>query len=466
MEPFQSVILAAGKGTRLKSDRAKVLHEILGRPMIGHALEAAFEAGAERAVVVTGYQRRKVEEWIRNHFGDRPVAFVEQEEQLGTAHAVWAAREYLESGPEYTLVQYGDAPTMDGETLREFAEKTMASRAPLGLMTAFPQDPGSYGRIVRTEQGELRAVVEYADATPEERSIGEVNAGFYAAKTSLLHEHLPTICSGAAETAQEEYYLTDLVEIAVESAGAFGWECPDPGRIHGVNTRMDLAEVTAAMQERINRRWMEEGVTMIDPSTTYVEPDVELGRDVVLHPGVHLRGDTSVGPGTVVENGSVLRDCEIAGDVHIKPHCFLEEASVDSGTNVGPSAHLRPGADIGKNCKVGNYVEVKKARLEDGVKAGHLTYLGDAHIGEGTNVGAGTITCNYDGEEKHETRIGPGAFIGSNASLVAPLRVGEGAYIGAGSTITEDVPDRALGVGRGRQRNIEEWAESEEASED
>jgi bifunctional UDP-N-acetylglucosamine pyrophosphorylase/glucosamine-1-phosphate N-acetyltransferase len=186
----------------------------------------------------------------------------------------------------------------------------------------------------------------------------------------------------------------------------------------------------------------------------------------VLHPGVDLRGETSVGPGTVVENGSVLRDCEIADDVHIKPHCVLEEANVDSGTEIGPSAHLRPGADIGKHCKVGNYVEIKKARLEDGVKAGHLTYLGDAHVGEGTNVGAGTITCNYDGEQKHETHIGPGAFIGSNSSLVAPLEVGEGAYIGAGSTITEDVPDRALGVGRGHQRNIENWSDAEDLPDD
>jgi len=429
--------------------------------MIGHALDAAFAAGAERAVVVVGYQRRAVEQWVREAFPDRPVKFVVQDEQLGTAHAVWSAREFLESGPERTLIQYGDVPAMDGETLRSFVETAEHSRAPLALMTARPEENAEYGRILRDEEDDVLGVVEYADATPRQREIDEVNAGFYVADTPFLTEHLPRICSGAAETAQEEYYLPDLVEIAVESEGAHAWECPEAARIHGVNTRTDLAEVTDAMRRRINRTWMEAGVTMIDPSATYVEPEVELSRDVVLYPDVHLRGETVVGEGTVVENGSVLRDAKLAADVHIKPHCFVEEAEIDSGTNVGPSAHLRPGADVGRNCKVGNYVEVKKARLEDGVKAGHLTYLGDAHVGEGANIGAGTITCNYDGEEKHETRIGPRAFIGSNSSLVAPVEIGERAYVGAGSTITEDVPDRALGVGRGRQRNIEEWAEDE-----
>ncbi|MFB6351376.1 MAG: DapH/DapD/GlmU-related protein, partial [Bradymonadaceae bacterium] len=254
---------------------------------------------------------------------------------------------------------------------------------------------------------------------------------------------------------------TDLVERAVEDQGVFGWECPDPEVIQGVNTRADLAEVTDIARDRINRRWMEAGVTMIDPATTYVEPDVELAEDVILHPGVDLRGETTVGPGTVVENGSVIRDCEIAGDVHVKPNCDLEDSSVDSGTNVGPFAHLRPGSKDGKHCKVGNYVEVKKSTLEDGVKVGHLTYLGNAHVKRKANIGAGTITCNYDGEDKHRTVIGEEAFIGSNSSLVAPVEIGDGAYVGAGSTITEDVPGGDLGVGRGRQRNVEGWAEDE-----
>ena len=459
MSSYQAVILAAGKGTRLKSDKAKVLHEVLGLPMIGHAVRAAFGAGAERAIVVTGYNRENVESWlVENEDGER-LEFVYQEEQLGTGHAVWTAEEFLRDGPDYTLIQYGDVPLMDGGTLENFAELTIDSRRPLGLMTARVEDPDEYGRVVRDEDGEVLGVVEYADASPQQRQIDEINAGFYVARKDFLLEHLPEICSGDAENAQQEYYLTDLIEIAVETEGVFGWECPDPRIIEGVNTRADLAEVSEVARGFVNRRWMEEGVTMLDPDNTYVELDVELENDVTLHPGVHLRGDTAIGSGTVVENGSVIRDCEIAGEVHIKPNCHLEESKVDSGTNVGPFAHLRPGSDIGKNCKVGNYVEVKKSRLEDGVKAGHLTYLGDAHVKERANIGAGTITCNYDGEEKHRTEIGKEAFIGSNSSLVAPVKIGDGAYVGAGSTITDDVPGKALGLGRGRQRNIDEWAD-------
>lgn len=459
MADFQSVILAAGRGTRLKSEKAKVLHEVLGRPMIDYAVRAALDAGARRAVVVTGYQRDKVEGWLRNRpYADR-LEFAVQDRQLGTAHAVWMAEPYLDDGPEYTIVQYGDVPLMDAETLETFAERTINSRHHLGLMTAVLDDPKKYGRVVRDDAGDLLRIVEYADATLEERKIDEINAGFYVAHSSFLAEHLSTICSGPAETAQEEYYLTELVELAAEAEGTFGFQCDETFRIEGVNTRADLAEVTDEMRRQINETWMQEGVTMIDPSATYVEPSVELSNDVVLHPGVQLIGETTIASGAVVENGSVLRDTSIGPDVHVKAHSYLEEATVDSGTSIGPSAHLRPGSDIGKDCKVGNYVEVKKSRLEDGVKAGHLTYLGDAHVGERANVGAGTITCNYDGEQKHRTEIGAEAFIGSNSSLVAPLRIGEGAYIGAGSTITEDVPPAALGIGRGRQCTIENWAD-------
>jgi bifunctional UDP-N-acetylglucosamine pyrophosphorylase/glucosamine-1-phosphate N-acetyltransferase len=462
MDNFQSIILAAGKGTRLESDKAKVLHEVLGRPMISWAVQAALEAGAERAVVVTGYQRERVEGWLVDHEDAERIEFTVQDEQLGTGHAVWMAEEYLREGPKYTLIQYGDVPLMDANTLGAFVQDTADSRRPVGLMTALLDDPAQYGRIVRDGDGDIVDIVEYADASPDQRAIDEINAGFYTAATDFLVDHLPEIVAGDPDNAQQEYYLTDLIERAVDSHGVFGFECPDPHRIQGVNTRDDLAGVTEFARNQINREWMEAGVTMLDPSSTYVEPTIELARDVVLHPGVELRGETAIGSGTVVENGAVIRDSEIAGDVHVKPNCDLNKASVDSGTSLGPFAHLRPGADIGKNCKVGNYVEVKKSRLEDGVQAGHHTYLGDAHVGEGTNVGAGTITCNYDGEEKHRTSIGEEAFIGSNTSLVAPVEIGDGAYIGAGSTITEDVPADALGVARGRQNNIEGWARDED----
>ncbi len=462
----QAIILAAGRGTRMQSERPKVLHEVLGRPMIDYSVRAALGAGASRAVVIVGYGRDVVRDWLEDQpYADR-LEFALQEEQLGTGHAVWCADDYLDaSSPDETLILSGDVPLMDDETLRDFAQSSEASGAPLSVMTANLDDPDTYGRVVRDKKGGgVQRIVEYTDATEKQRQITEINAGFYAASTSFLTEALPELCEGEPDTAQGEHYLTDLVDMAARQGGATGWQLDDPRLIKGVNTRADLAEATALARERTNHRWMEEGVTFIDPSSTHVGPDVELARDVVLHPGVQLQGETRIGEGTVVENGTVIRDSTIAGDVHVKAHCYVRRAEVEARTQLGPFAHLRPGADIGRDCKVGNFVEVKKSRLEDGVKAGHLTYLGDAHLGERTNVGAGTITCNYDGEEKHQTHVGEGAFIGSNTSLVAPIDVEDGAYIGAGSTVTDDVPSEALAVGRGRQRTIEEWA-SDEASE-
>lgn len=461
---FQSVILAAGKGTRMNSERPKVLHEVLGRPMIGHAVRAALNAGAERVVSVVGYGRRDVESWLDSHEASERIAFAVQDDQLGTGHAVWAAESYLRDGPEYTLITYGDVPLVKGETLEAFVQTVHDSGRPLGVMTARVDDPSGYGRILRRDDGDVFGIVEETDTNPQQAEIDEINAGLYVARTDFLLEALPQIIDGSPDNAQDEYYLTDLVEIAAgqPEGGVFGFPVDNPADIKGVNTRADLADATGMLRRRINRRWMDEGVTIVDPTTTFIEPGVELGRDVVLQPGVHLRGETEIGDGTLVEDGSVIRDSTIGADVHVKPHCVIEESSVDSNTSLGPSAHLRPGADIGSNCKVGNFVEVKKARLDDGVKAGHLAYIGDAHLGARTNVGAGTITCNYDGQDKHLTETGEDVFIGSNASLVAPVRLGDGAYVGAGSTITEDVPSKALAVARGRQRNIEGWADEQD----
>ncbi|MFB6263027.1 MAG: bifunctional N-acetylglucosamine-1-phosphate uridyltransferase/glucosamine-1-phosphate acetyltransferase, partial [Bradymonadaceae bacterium] len=275
-------------------------------------------------------------------------------------------------------------------------------------------------------------------------------------------DRLGELCSGSPDNAQGEFYLTDLVEPTARQRGVYTWRCQDADIVRGVNTRSDLARANDLLRQRINEHWMDQGVTFIDPDTTWIHPSVQLDRDVVLYPNVHLEGETVVGSGTVVETGCTVRHTKLGEDVLVKAQCYLESATVDSDTNLGPFAHLRPGADIGSSCKVGNYVEVKKARLEDGVKAGHLAYIGDAHLGERTNIGAGTITCNYDGEEKNRTEIGEGAFTGSNSSLVAPLSIGDGAYIGAGSTITDDVPPEALALGRGRQRNIEGWASEDD----
>lgn len=463
---FQAVIMAAGKGTRLKSEQPKVLHEVLGKPMVAYAVDAALEAGAERVVVVLGYGREQVQAWLEEHRDSERVKFVVQHNQLGTAHAVYAAREYFDDAPRYTAILSGDVPNMNAEALGDFVAKTSHSSFPLGLMTAKLDDPAHYGRVLREEgTGDVTGIVEYKDATEEQRLIDEINAGFYCVETDFLARYLPKICEGPADNAQNEYYLTDLIEMASNHAGVYGWIVQEPGLIQGVNTRRNLAEATRFAQRRINQKWMDEGVTFIDPDATYVESEVQLGTDVTLYPGVHLKGQTRIGSGTVVENGSVIADSQLAANVHVKANCYLTRARVDSGTSLGPFAHLRPGADIGKDCKVGNFVEVKKSRFEDGVKAGHLSYLGDAHLGKGTNVGAGTITCNYDGKKKHRTEVGEGSFIGSNTAIVAPAKLGRRAYIGAGSVITDEVPDESLAIARGRQKNFDGWVRKQESSE-
>jgi len=281
-------------------------------------------------------------------------------------------------------------------------------------------------------------------------------------RTSFLAEHLPGLCAAPAQNAQKEYYLTDLVGIAADDEGATGWVVPEAELIQGVNDRRDLWRATRFAQGRIIEHWMDEGVTFLDPERVIIESAVVLAQDVTIYPDVHLAGGTKVGSNTVIEGGCFVKDSIIASDVRLKAGCYITEAYVEEFAEVGPFAHLRPEASIGRDCKVGNFVEIKKTRMEEGSKASHLTYLGDARVGRGANVGAGTITCNYDGKNKHRTEIDDRAFIGSNTALVAPVRIGKGAYVGAGSVITEDVPDKALGVARGRQKNIEGWAETKD----
>jgi len=453
--------MAAGKGTRLRSNLPKVLHEVLGKAMIAYAIDASLEAGAQRVVVVLGHGRDAVQAYLRDYYGPETLAervyFCVQEEQLGTAHAVYVANAYFEDAPEFSVIVSGDVPNMDAQTLDVFVRETAASGHPLGLMTAKLDDPSTYGRVLRADDGKVSGIIEYKDATDAQRQVNEINAGFYAVKTDFLAEHLTAICTGPADNAQGEYYLTDLIEVAANHGGVYGSIVADVGVIQGVNTRAHLAAASRFAQQRINQRWMDEGVTFIDADNTYIEASVTLGTDVLLYPGVHLRGHTRVGDGATIENGAVICDSVLGADVHIKPYCHLEDARVDQASAIGPFAHLRPGSDIGQNCKIGNFVEIKKSRLENGVKAGHLSYLGDAQIGEDTNVGAGTITCNYDGKNKHRTEIGAGSFIGSNTALVAPVTLGKKAYIGAGSVITDAVPDESLAIARGRQRNFDGW---------
>ena len=456
---FQAAILAAGKGTRMRSNKIKVLHEILGRPLIDWVVDAAFDSGAEHVAVVLGHDRERVEAHLSSRADAEHIAYAVQEEQHGTGHAVWEARDGLSSEYTHTLVLYGDVPNLSADTIKAFIADAAAANKPLAVMTAVLDDPARYGRIIRDESGDPIAVVEYKDATDEQRAIQEINTGIYLARTDFMLRELELLCSKPPNNAQNEYYLTDLVEFAANQEGVFGWALDDIDEIQGVNTRKDLSVATEFARRRINQKHMLSGVTLLDPATTYIGAGVTIEQDTVIYPQVTLEGNSSIATGTHIESGTLLRDAQIGRDCHIKASCYITEAKVEDGASVGPFAHLRPGADIGQGCKVGNFVEIKKTRMNAGSKASHLTYLGDAEVGEKANIGAGTITCNYDGENKFKTTIGAGAFIGSNSSLVAPVTIADGAYVGAGSTITADIPEGALGVARGKQRNIEGWVE-------
>jgi bifunctional UDP-N-acetylglucosamine pyrophosphorylase/glucosamine-1-phosphate N-acetyltransferase len=455
MLDFQTIVLAAGKGTRMKSKTVKILHEVAGKPILWHVMRASLDAGATRVIVVVGHQREEVEAYLAQEFAGK-YAIAVQEEQKGTGHAVFCAAEYLKSGPSRTMIVSGDVPNMNADTLRSFF--TAAQEFEFAVMTAVLDDAGSYGRIVRNTANEVTGIVEFKDADSAQRAIREINAGFYVARTSFLLNALTELCSGQPHNAQGEYYLTDLVAMAAANAPPLGWKVLELSRIHGVNTRLDLALCEQTAQIHLRNHWMTEGVTMLDPATVYLDAEVLLESDVVLHPNVQLRGKTRIGTGSIIETGAVLTNMRIGEDIHIKPHTVAQDSSVGAASVLGPFAHLRPKSTIGAKCKVGNFVETKNVNFAEGVKASHLSYLGDANIDEHANIGAGTITCNYDGKNKHTTTIGKYVFIGSNSALVAPITIGDQAYVGAGSVITRDVEPGALGVARGKQQNIDGWA--------
>ncbi len=451
MQDVAAIVLAAGKGTRMRSATAKVLHPLLGRPLLAYPLEACAKAGLGRVVVVVGHQADEV----RAALGATGATFVVQAEQLGTGHAVLCAREALEGFSGTALVLCGDVPLLRPETLERLAATHRDAGAKITVLTMELDDPTGYGRLVRDADGWVERIVEEADATEAERAIREVNTGTYAVELPWLWEALARV---GRDNAQGEVYLTDAVALAAREGAAAAVALADPGEALGVNSRVQLAEAGRILRDRIHRAWMEAGVTLEDPATTWIEPGVELEPDVTLGPGVRLEGATRVATGARIDTGAVLVNALVGPGAHVKPYCVVTDARIEAGAQVGPFAHLRPGAVVGPEARVGNFVEMKKAVLGRGAKANHLTYLGDATVGEATNIGAGTITCNYDGVNKHPTVIGARAFIGSNTSLVAPVTVGDGAVVGAGSTITKDVPPGALGVARGKQRNVENWS--------
>jgi bifunctional UDP-N-acetylglucosamine pyrophosphorylase/glucosamine-1-phosphate N-acetyltransferase len=452
--PFAAVVLAAGKGTRMKSDRAKVLHELCGRPLGYYPVRRALEAGASPVVVVVGHQAEAVEAALAAALPEAPLRFALQREQLGTAHAVLAARAVLgeQAGP--VAIVSGDTPLVEAGTIRAVVEAREASGAGIAFATADLPDPRGYGRVLRDGRGRPVRIVEERDADEGARAVREVNAGLYCADGSFLWASLAAV--GAAN-AQREFYLTDLVALAAEGPGAAAVRVPAE-EAAGVNDRADLARGRRTLVRRMADAFLREGVTIEDPDRFDCEDGVEIAPDVVIEPDVRLRGRTRVGAGSRLGQGSILEDAVLGEGVTVRPYTLVSGSTVGARAVLGPFSRVRPGCELAEEVHLGNFVETKKARIGKGSKANHLAYLGDAVVGAGVNVGAGTITCNYDGESKHETRIGDGAFVGSDAILVAPIEIGAGAYVAAGSTLTEPVPPGALALGRARQANKEGWA--------
>jgi bifunctional UDP-N-acetylglucosamine pyrophosphorylase/glucosamine-1-phosphate N-acetyltransferase len=459
MTDLYVVILAAGKGTRMKSALPKVLHPLAGLPIIEHVLRTARHLHAASTVLVVGHGADEVRGALSH---DSQLQFVIQSPQLGTGHALLQAESLLAGRSGTVLLLYGDVPLLQAGTLERLLERHRNTRAAATILTAELDDPYGYGRIVRDPGGHVTRIVEERDASGEERAIREINSGIYALSLRGLFDALRGL---ATDNAQGEYYLTDLVAtyrrqgLSVETL-----RVDDASELRGVNSRVDLAELGRVVLDRTRRTLMLGGVTLEDPSTTYVECDVLVGQDTVLGPGVTLTGTTVIGERCHVHSGCRISDSRLADDVTVLDHSVITEASIESGAKIGPLAHLRPASVVGAGAHVGNFVELKKTTLGPGSKANHLAYLGDATIGAGVNIGAGTITCNYDGVKKHQTVIEDGVFIGSDSQLVAPVTIGQGAYVAAGSSITENVPPDSLAIARAHQTNKAGWAASRRAA--
>lgn len=452
------IVLAAGEGKRMHSATPKVLHTIAGRSLIGHVIEAAAAVDPAHLMVVVGHGRDQVLAHV-----DEVAPWVDtvvQEEQRGTGHAVRVALSALASAHELgrapVVVLSGDTPLLTGETVRRLVEAHETAAAAATLLTAVLDEPAGYGRVVRDAQGGVEAIVEHRDADADTRAIREINAGMYAFDPARL---IPSLELLTTSNDQGEEYLTDVVAILRrDGLPVAGVVVDDPDEIEGVNDRVQLARAAAAMRDRINDRWMREGVSMLDPASTWIDVDVDLSADVVLAPQTSLRGPTSVAPGATIGPGSTLTSCEV-GEGATVVHTWAELAVIDAGASVGPFTYLRPGSRIGPGARAGAFVEMKNSSLGGGAKVPHLSYVGDAEIGEGTNIGAATIFVNYDGQAKHRSTIGRHVRIGSDTMLVAPVTVGDGAYTAAGSVITDDVPPGAMAVGRARQRTIPGWVQ-------
>ena len=445
-----ALILAAGAGTRMKSSKPKVAHEILGKPLVRWVVDAAHAAGIDSVVSIVGHGRDQVEPLLSD------TTMVVQEEQLGTAHAVLVAREALAGKLGSLVVLTGDSPLVKPSTIEELVRTREESNAAVVVLTMEAENPFGYGRIVRDDAGDVMAIVEQKDCTPEQAEITECNSGFYCFDIELLFSALEEV---STDNAQGEYYLTDVLGIARNRGQrVLAYKAQDPSECLGVNSRIQLAQATQILQQRINEAHMAAGVTMMDPKTTWIGPDVTIEQDVEILPMTILLGKTSVATGSVLGPNTRLTDAVVG------PNCTVDETVgieviMEEGVTCGPRAYLRPGTYLCEHAKAGTHVEIKKSTIGPGSKVPHLSYIGDATVGRDVNIGAGSITCNYDGEKKWPTTIGDNCFVGSDVMMVAPVNLGENSLIGAGSVITKDVSAGALGLGRARQTEIEHWNE-------
>ena len=453
MTDLHVAILAAGKGTRMKSVRPKVLHHVAGRPMVDYVMRAAQSLAPRTTTVVVGHMKEVLRQGLERYPG---LSFVTQEPQLGTGHALLQTAAVLEGQSGYVLLLSGDVPLLKSHSLANLVKKHEETNAAATVLTAMVDQPYGYGRIVRIK-GRISRIVEERDASPAQRKVKEINSGVYVFSLAPLFDALRGL---ATANAQGEYYLTDLISIyrrrrrTVETVVV-----EDPNEIRGINSRSELAEASRIVRQKKNEELMAAGVTIEDPATTYIDDDVVIGADTVIHPGVHLEGRTQIGQACEIHAGVRIINSVLDDRVTVQNFCVINGGRLGAGVTIGPFAHIRPDTELRESVHIGNFVELKKSVLGKGTKAGHLSYLGDSVIGEGVNIGAGTITCNYDGKQKNQTTIEDGAFIGSDTQLVAPVTIGKGAYVGSGSTVRENVPAGALAVSAGKQRNIDGWVE-------
>ena len=449
--PLHTLILAAGRGKRMKSSRIKLLHDVAGKPMLSWVLSAVRAVPASAHYVVLGNQAEQLRPLVEGSV----FRVLIQREQRGTGHAVMQAERALDGARGDLLILNGDIPAIRPSTLKAFLAAHAKSGASASVLAATLDDPSGYGRILRDGLGQFSGIVEERDATAEERRIREVSVGIYCIDVPLLFRALRRT---RPDNSQGEFYLPDVLGILkADDRKVVVHTHDEPWEVLGVNSRSELARVARLIGGRILASWMDRGVTIMDPDSTFIGPDVRIGRDTVLYPGVRLAGKTSIGSDCVVHQGCVLTDVKVDAGATLLPFCVAAESRIGPRTQIGPFAHLRPGTVLGAEVRIGNFVELKKARVGHGTKANHLSYLGDADIGSGCNIGAGTITCNYDGVAKHKTILENGVFIGSDTQLVAPVRVRRGAYVGSGTTVVEEVPAGSLALSRVRQKNIEGW---------